>query len=109
MLLIALILALAFATVADTLDDRITQKGIDAGLAVEGNTYIDKIFHTNKPTLAQRLLVNFAIIVGLTILGMCLLPAGFLVFAPIAGLIVTGIKHMNGWRDWQKLFSKVKK
>lgn len=101
-MLILLFAAFIFASVADIMDDRITQRGIAAGVAVEGNTYIDRLFGSNKTTFAQRLMVNFAIISGISLLALVhvLQPAA------LVGLTVVGIKHLKAYFAWRKLGAK---
>jgi hypothetical protein len=96
------------------MDARITNKGIKAGIAVEGNGLLVKLAGTNKPSLIKLVVYNVAKLslwvgVGLVFayhfpsttttspvyLGRVLMP----VFAAI-----DATKHYQGFRQWAWMF-----
>lgn len=104
--LIAVIVSFAFAVVADVLDSYYTNKGIKAGVAVEGNSYIVALAGTDKPSFLKVLLISMLIpILPVGILGLIVgygSPAA-IVFSTM--LVLTGIKHVNGARAWVNLLN----
>jgi hypothetical protein len=86
-------------------DNTLTHKGIEKGVAVEGNTWLDTIFGTDKPTLLDLYLFE---IIAIAII--CI-PAGFgfafhipaLVYASCGGFVARSVQHIKGGLAWIKL------
>src|SRR5689334_4138072 len=102
MMLLAAILASTILAITCILDLRITIKGLAAGVALEGNWLIDKVFST-KPTVKQLILfwlLTDGMAIGISILlavfnnPACILPFGYM--SVMAG------KHLAGYREWKK-------
>jgi hypothetical protein len=108
-MLIALLICFLFAVICLCFDAIITNKGIKAGVAVEGNPLIVFFARTNKPALWQL----FAIDGGLraALLAFALFtpePADFPHAWPalmIGGFIAFGLKNIMGYREWRWMFS----
>lgn len=101
---IVLVVLFVLAVVAAAADASETEIGIKAGVAVEGNSAIDWIWRTQKPTFGETFaydLVRLGIFAGLGVAGE--LVHGKLTFGipfAIAALIALGLKHYQGARQW---------
>lgn len=103
-MLAAFITALAFAVAGDIYDVTLTEKGIKAGVAVEGNTFLVK---NNKPT-AVALYLRDSLVTGLaTAPSIIALAYGnkALFYGFLVGPIVSGVKHVGGGLAWRKLLN----
>lgn len=106
-MLIALLICFVWAVICLVFDARITDRGIRAGVAVEGNSVIVLFFGT-KPTLRQLFTVDGSIRVALLGIGFIPGPADYPhAFAAlmIGGLIVAGVKNVQGYRQWRWMFN----
>ncbi|MGO8797113.1 MAG: hypothetical protein ACLQLC_20025 [Candidatus Sulfotelmatobacter sp.] len=100
--LIALGGALAFAIVADHYDISETEKGIKAGVAVEGNTWF---IGTDKPTAGQ-LYKRDLLVIGVTATPSVLahiFRAPALFYGGLSMPVVMGMKHISGGNQWKRL------
>ena len=100
--LIALGGALAFAIVADHYDISETEKGIKAGVAVEGNTWL---IGTDKPTAGQ-LYKRDLLVIGLSATPSVLahiFRAPALFYGGLSMPVVLGVKHISGGNQWKRL------
>jgi len=93
---------LAFAIAADCYDVSETEKGIKAGVAVEGNTWL---IGTDKPTAGQ-LYKRDLLVIGLTAAPPTFAyifrgPTWF--YAGLSGPVVMGFKHISGGNQWKRL------
>ena len=104
-MLIALLLSFAWALYWLYQDATWTTKGIQAGIAVEGNTLITRIAGTCKPALWQLLLIDGSLRIAL--LGVGFIPSDTPAFeaAAIGMLLVAGIKNIQGSREWKWMFN----
>ena len=101
-MLIALFIAFAWALAWLLFDSYNTNKGIKAGIAVEGNTMII-FFWGSKPKFWQLWSVDGALRLAI-FLAALLVP---LSAAPLLGtgaLAVWGFKNLQGGRQWQWMF-----
>lgn len=102
-MLAALLVAFAFALVCLLYDATTTQKGIKAGVAVEGNPLIVAAFG-NKPSLLQCLAIDLPIRLALMTAFLFIpAPARY----PLAwyamgtgAFMVYGLKNVQGARQW---------
>lgn len=81
-----------------------TEAGIKAKVGVEGNSAIDWIWRTQKPTFGETFaydLVRLGIVAGLGIAGE-ILQGHFAFFVPaaIGAQIALALKHYQGARQW---------
>ena len=95
-----------FYVICMFLDSFFSVKGIKAGIAVEGNTLLNKIFGTDKETARDYVLYDAVELVALSAAGIVslLYPAFYLGLWLSAGAYVgMGIKHLQGALAWHKL------
>ena len=86
-----------FYVICMFLDSFFSVKGIKAGIAVEGNTLLNKIFGTDKETARDYVLYDAVELVALS-------AAFYLGLWLSAGAYVgMGIKHLQGALAWHKL------
>jgi hypothetical protein len=99
-----LAVAVAFAFICDIYDVTETEKGLKAGVAVEGNTFL---IGTDKPTAVKLYLRDGVVIVAASVpAAVCLgLHAPSFFYAALAGPVVAGAKHILGGRAWVKLLA----
>jgi hypothetical protein len=98
--LLAFFTTLVFLLVAAWLDIYTTHRVIVTGAGVEGNTWLVG----TKPTIARMLLkelLQSGVLVSLAVV--TLVYNSPLVFGPITGMVVFGVKHLTGWRACVKL------
>lgn len=100
----ALIAVMLFAVCANWWDNLNTVECIAKGW-VEGNSYVDWITGTNKPSLAQLVFITQGIIWAIFIAGLFVVHTPF-VGAAIAGLAVAGIKHTIGGRKGYRILKE---
>lgn len=106
-----IIVAIVFAVyaVAAMLDTWISDVGVKSGVAVEGNTWLDWLSGSNKPSTKAYILYA---------LGEAVVLSGFAIFGavtgnPYAALISCGpwiamiVKHLQGYVAWRKLGTKI--
>ena len=105
-------------TVADLLtgwmDARITNKGIKAGIGIEGNELITTIFRTQKPSLVQLAGYNvakLALWMGVGLIFAYHFPATSATSPVYLGRVLCPIfaavdaaKHYQGFRQWAWMF-----
>jgi hypothetical protein len=104
---ILLAIAVAFAFGCDIYDVIETEKGIKAGVGVEGNTFL---VGTDKPTATALYFRDGLVIMLATtpaIFALALHGVPFF-FAALSGPIIAGIKHILGGRAWVKLIAGAK-
>jgi hypothetical protein len=106
-MIITLLICFVWASICLCFDAFITNKGLRAGIAYEGNSVI-VFFFGNKPWLWQLFAVDGTLRVAL--LGVGFIPgpeAAPHAFAAlmIGGLIVSGFKNIQGYRQWKWMFS----
>jgi hypothetical protein len=79
-----------------------TQKGIKAGVGVEGNSWITA-FYGVKPSLFQCLSIDVPIRIAIAALAFIPTPSHPHVFlgGAVGGLVVAGVKNMQGGRAWK--------
>jgi hypothetical protein len=102
---ILFVIALVGVVLAASYDIVLTNRGIQKGVAVEGNSWIDFIFGTNKPRLFD--LILFETVIDLLMSG----PAiyGFIGHNPILVCVTLGMfvawiaRHIQGGLAWAKL------
>lgn len=104
--LVVLVASFLWAMIWLDVDSYWTDKGIKAGLAVEGNWYVRLIVGA-KPTFWELMLVNGAIDVALLLLS--LLPtfgaAPHIWFVvSIVTLTISGVMNIRGSRQWKWMF-----
>ena len=105
MTLLLLVIALLFYFGCDIYDVRMTEKGIKAGVAIEGNTFL---LGTDKPTALAEYLrdtVELLIAVGPAIVFLALRKPELkpLFYGALAGPVALGGKHILGGLAWKKL------
>jgi hypothetical protein len=86
-------------------DSTVSVKGIKAGVAVEGNTWINALFGTNKETPKDYAVYDLIEAVGLSAAGIVALlhPAFHLGLYLSSGMYIgMGIKHIQGVLAWKK-------
>jgi hypothetical protein len=100
---ICLGLATSFDTVCARHDINLTDKGIKAGVAVEGNEFITTLARTNKPSKLFLFFYEASWIAAFASLGFFAphLPAA--IGGSLAFLIVDGVKHLIAARKWNIL------
>lgn len=96
------------------MDARITDKGIKAGIGVEGNELIGKVFGTNKPSLKQLVGYNvgkMALWMGIAAIFAYHFPATSATSPVYLGRVmmpvfaaVDAAKHYQGFRQWAWMF-----
>lgn len=105
-MLIALLIAFAWAIFAVLFDYLYTQKGLKAGVAVEGNPMVVEFFG-KEPKLWQCLILELPIRVGLLAAFLFLpAPASYPLAWKALGLgafIVYGLKNLQGGLQWRWL------
>jgi hypothetical protein len=86
-------------------DNTLTRKGIEKGVAVEGNTWLDTIFGTNKPSSLDLYL--FEVIAIAIICAPAAFGYGFhipaLVYGSCGGFVARSVQHIKGGLAWIKL------
>lgn len=98
--------ALALLEAGTEVDVRLTDKGIKAGVSVEGNTLIVKMFG-DKPSLHESYLgawVCNAIAIAPAVVGFFISPALF--WAGIGGIVVFAGKHVWAGLCWRTLLKQ---
>jgi hypothetical protein len=96
-----------FAFGCDVYDVTETVKGLKAGVAVEGNTFL---LPSDKPT-ATQLYLRDGLVIMLAALPavLCLvLHSQPLFYAALSGPVVAAVKHVLGGRAWAKLIAGAK-
>jgi hypothetical protein len=91
-------------------DSTISVKGIKAGVAVEGNTWIDTLFGTVKETPMDYVLYDLLEAAALSAAGVIALihPAFYLGLFLTSGLYLgMTVKHIQGVLAWMKLGVKL--
>jgi len=104
-MLFVFLTCLAFYLTCMVADSVISVKGIKAGVAVEGNTWINAIFKTNKETATDYVLYDLIEAVGLSVAGIVALvhPAFYLGLFLSSGMYIgMGVKHIQGVLAWKK-------
>lgn len=104
-----LFVAAAVDAAGTVFDAVYSEQGIKHGYAVEGNTLINKLFGTVKPSAVQLYVENFAqlaIIFGLAAVGITYgsenIP--YVAFGGgVLSLILDGFKHLQGGLKWRYL------
>ena len=95
----------AWALAGLCFDSYETNRGIKAGIGVEGNSWIT-FFYGNKPKLWQLLSVDVPIRVALAALAF--IPSPMYPHAMVAcasgALAVAGLKNIQGAREWLWMF-----
>jgi hypothetical protein len=101
--LLALAGAVAFEVVANHYDVSETEKGLKAGVAVEGNTWLVG----SKPTAGQlyaRDLLTVGILVTPSVVAY-IFRRTELFYGGLAGPVVMGCKHISGGNQWKALLA----
>lgn len=101
--LLALAGVVGFAIAADIYDVRETEKGLKAGVAVEGNTWLVGSKPKAGPLYRRDLLV-----IGLTTMPSVIAYAAHhmeFFYAGLVGPVIIGAKHINGGNQWKDLLS----
>lgn len=107
-MLIGLLVCFVWAVICLGLDMHITNKGLRAGIAVEGNSLIVFFARTDKPALWQLIAVDgtlrllmlaFSFIPGPTRYPLTFCAMGIGMF------VVAGFKNLQGYRQWSWMFS----
>lgn len=100
---LALVAALGFAIAADIYDVVLTEKGIKAGVAVEGNTFLVG----QKPS-AVALYLRDSLVTGIATTP-CILALVYgnkpLFYGFLVAPVVAGVKHIRGGRAWRNLLN----
>lgn len=103
MYFVLLAVSIAFCVACDIYDVTMTQKGLKAGVAIEGNTWLVGEKPSAKALyLRDSLLMLFCITPSL-LLSFVNPPAAF---GTLSGPIAYGVKHILGGRAWVKLLRK---
>jgi hypothetical protein len=101
---IALAVAVAFYVGCDLYDVILTEKGIRAGVAVEGNTFLVG----SKPS-AVALYLRDILVAGIATVP-CVLALSFhnlpIFWGCLVAPVVAGVKHILGGLAWAKLLKK---
>jgi len=101
--LFALVIALAWAIGCDIYDVTLTEKGIKAGVAVEGNTFLV----SSKPS-AVALYLRDSLVTGIAatpcVLA-CILYSQPLFWGFLIAPVLSGVKHILGGRQWATLLA----
>jgi hypothetical protein len=110
-LVIWVIIAVVFALyiISLILDFKISLKGIAQGVAVEGNTLLDKLAGTNKPSAKAFILygIGEAIILGFPAWFGALTDNPYFAIISLGTLGVMVVKHYLGYRAWVKFGVKL--
>lgn len=104
------ITAFAFYIISMILDNAISAVGIKSGVAVEGNTWINGLFGTDKETAWQYVIYGSleALLLSATAIVSLVHPAFYLGLWLSGGAwIGMGIKHLQGFSEWRKLGTKL--
>ncbi len=106
MFFILFAIAVALAVAADLYDVILTEKGLKAGVAVEGNSFL--LGETNTKPTALQLYRRDAIVIAMAsapALAVYLMGAPDVAYGFLAGPVVAAIKHIQGGRAWAKLLA----
>ena len=93
------VLVLGFAIACDIYDVVMTEKGIRAGVGVEGNTWLVG----TKPT-ALKLYLRDSLVLAMTVapsIFAALIGRPELFYGFLIGPFVFGVKHIQGGRQWR--------
>lgn len=102
--LAALLASIGIDIVGSIMDASISDKGIKAGIAVEGNSTLCFFARTDKPSTLWLHGYNFAFIALVVGLGAIFHNSVLAVLAPTT-LFVDAIKHYQGYRQWKWMFN----
>jgi hypothetical protein len=104
--LIALVGAIGFEQVCAVYDARQTEKGLKAGVAVEGNTWLVGQ-HPSFRALESRDILYTSFLVTPSVLSYVFHNTPFF-FGGLAAPVTYGIKHIQGGKQWQTLLDERK-
>lgn len=107
-MLIFLAIAYVFALICLGADALATDKGIKAGVALEGNAIVRTLSGTDKPSFEQIMAIEVGVIrTPLILFGIVTAMHGLNPLAYLAGiaLVVAGVKNIQGARKWAWMFA----